>query len=106
MADSGSSASSSTQDNSSEALALPAPENQLPLIGGGGPSLPAVQLDLSSGSDTVSLGPAVINVDGTLSRIANWGQMTPQEQQVAARRIAKRNAERRAALGAAAPTLP
>lgn len=44
------------------------------------------------------LGPIIVNTDGTLTRIANWGALTEQERQVALRRIAKRNRERRAQL--------
>ena len=35
-----------------------------------------------------------VNADGTVSRIANWDQLTEHEQTVALRRIAKRNKER------------
>jgi hypothetical protein len=41
------------------------------------------------------LGPIIINTDGTMTRIANWTQMTEGERQTALRRIAKRNRERR-----------
>lgn len=40
----------------------------------------------------------IINADGTTRRIDNWDQMTKGEQEVAWRRIAKRNEERREAL--------
>ena len=40
------------------------------------------------------LGPIIVNVDGTTSRIANWHELSKHEQEVSLRRIAKRNAER------------
>lgn len=36
----------------------------------------------------------VVNEDGSLSRIANWSSMTEKEQDLARRRITKRNQER------------
>jgi len=42
-----------------------------------------------------ALGPLVINVDGTLSRITNWNEMTPDEQSRTIRIIGKRNRKRR-----------
>jgi hypothetical protein len=45
-----------------------------------------------------AMGPVIINPDGTTRRIDNWDEMSKQEQEVAWRRISKRNAERRAAL--------
>lgn len=44
---------------------------------------------------------AVVNEDGTVSRIANWAQLSEREREVALRRIAKRNQQRVAALTAA-----
>lgn len=44
------------------------------------------------------MGPVIINADGTTRRIDNWDQMTKSEQEVAWRRIAKRNEERRRVL--------
>ena len=60
------------------------------------PSIPKIQL-----GDTISfeeMGPVIINADGTTRRIDNWDKMSKHEQEVAWRRISKRNAERRAAL--------
>lgn len=45
-----------------------------------------------------SLGPMVVNQDGTLSRIANWEQMTDMEKRNTLRVLAKRNQLRLAAL--------
>eukprot|EP00550_Attheya_septentrionalis_P003595 CAMPEP_0198301226 /NCGR_PEP_ID=MMETSP1449-20131203/50782_1 /TAXON_ID=420275 /ORGANISM="Attheya septentrionalis, Strain CCMP2084" /LENGTH=125 /DNA_ID=CAMNT_0044003245 /DNA_START=143 /DNA_END=520 /DNA_ORIENTATION=- len=44
------------------------------------------------------MGPIIINTDGTTRSIANWDDMSPQEKEVAWRRIAKRNQTRREAL--------
>ncbi|KAI0156573.1 hypothetical protein GGR57DRAFT_463860 [Xylariaceae sp. FL1272] len=44
------------------------------------------------------LGPVVVNVDGSLSRIANWDKMSAIEKDNTYRIIGKRNAARRAAL--------
>lgn len=44
------------------------------------------------------LGPVVINKDGTASRITNWQEMTPVEQQKTLRIISKRNKARIAAI--------
>jgi predicted Fe-S protein YdhL (DUF1289 family) len=40
------------------------------------------------------LGPMVVNVDGTLSRITNWEAMTEIERTNTLRIISKRNKER------------
>jgi hypothetical protein len=42
-----------------------------------------------------AMGPVILNLDGTTRRIANWDQMTKREQEVAWRRVSKRNEERR-----------
>jgi hypothetical protein len=58
-------------------------------------------IDLSSGSNTVALdhlGPLVVNKDGTLSRISNWGEMSEIERQNTVRVLGKRNMLRREAL--------
>lgn len=44
------------------------------------------------------LGPVVVNSDGTISRIANWHELSVHEQKTTLRRIGQRNQERRAAL--------
>lgn len=63
------------------------------------------RLDLSAeGGSTVSLdhlGPMVVNVDGTLSRIGNWEQMTEIERKNTLRILGKRNKQRLDALKAA-----
>lgn len=42
----------------------------------------------------------VVNENGSLSRITNWDALSEREQEVAKRRIAKRNKERLDALKA------
>jgi hypothetical protein len=39
-------------------------------------------------------GPIIINHDGSGRRIVNWNALTPTEQDIAKRRVAKRNKER------------
>jgi hypothetical protein len=59
------------------------------------------QLDMSNGSTTVSLdhlGPMVVNVDGTMSRISNWDKMAEIEKTATLRIIGKRNKSRLEAL--------
>lgn len=41
-----------------------------------------------------ALGPMVINTDGTVSRIANWAQLSDVERERTLRLIAKRNKQR------------
>ncbi|KAF2163142.1 hypothetical protein M409DRAFT_57807 [Zasmidium cellare ATCC 36951] len=63
----------------------------------------ASKLDMSSGEATVkmdALGPLVVNQDGTLSRIENWGQMTDLEKRNTLRILGKRNQARQDALKA------
>lgn len=85
------SAENAADTSSSEAAVplLPAPDNS-------DPSIPRIQLGESISLD--HMGPIIINTDGTTRTIENWNDMSPQEQQTAWRRIAKRNEERRAAL--------
>lgn len=57
----------------------------------------SIQLDVSSGSTTVKLehlGPMVVGVDGSLSRIANWEGMTDGEKEATLRIIGRRNQAR------------
>ncbi|KAL4986470.1 hypothetical protein BDW68DRAFT_125950 [Aspergillus falconensis] len=54
------------------------------------------QLDVNGeGVKLDHLGPLVVNSDGTLSRIANWAQMTEIERRNTLRVLGKRNKERR-----------
>jgi hypothetical protein len=55
------------------------------------------QLDMSNGDASVKLdhlGPMVVNVDGTLSRISNWDKMMDIEKENTLRIIVKRNQAR------------
>jgi hypothetical protein len=59
------------------------------------------KIDMSTGGSTVKLdhmGPLVVNKDGTLSRINNWGEMSEIEKQNTLRVLGKRNMLRREAL--------
>ena len=69
-------------------LALPAPKDDA--------APGTITLNVSTGEPVVMdhLGPVVVNVDGTLSRIANWSEMIDHEKELTKRRIAKRNIER------------
>lgn len=58
---------------------------------------PQVQVGGSSTS-LDELGPVVVNKDGTLAQIANWGQMTEDEQATTMRLIGAQNKRRLAAL--------
>ncbi|KAG1821418.1 hypothetical protein EV424DRAFT_836214 [Suillus variegatus] len=56
----------------------------------------AKQVTLGS-SETIkldALGPMVVNSDGTLSRIANWENMTKEEKERTIRVVAARNRAR------------
>ena len=41
-----------------------------------------------------ALGPMVVNRDGTLARIANWGEMSVYEREATVRVLGRRNRER------------
>ncbi|ORY78208.1 hypothetical protein BCR37DRAFT_382480 [Protomyces lactucae-debilis] len=59
--------------------------------------------NLQVGGDKVvldSLGPIVLNTDGSLSRIGNWDQMTEPERCATKRMVAKRNLARKKMLEA------
>jgi hypothetical protein len=81
----------SPQEKEKELLALPASSND--------PK--TTELDMSTGEAAVKLdhlGPMVVNVDGTLSRISNWEGMADIEKKNTLRIIAKRNQARLEAL--------
>ena len=71
-----------------EVLQLPEASND--------PSIPSIKLGESIQFEDI--GPVIINADGSTRQIANWDKMTEAEQQVAWRRISKRNEERRKVL--------
>ncbi|KAJ1306619.1 hypothetical protein OPQ81_007616 [Rhizoctonia solani] len=52
------------------------------------------------------LGPMVVNSDGTLSRIANWQEMTVAEQKNTIRVLSKRNQLRTSIFAQARATTP
>ncbi|KAM0330809.1 hypothetical protein ACHAQA_003764 [Verticillium albo-atrum] len=53
---------------------------------------------LGSSVSMDALGPVVVNVNGTLSRINNWSEMNEIEKQNTLRVLGKRNRQRREAL--------
>jgi len=55
---------------------------------------PLPKLDVGGKLTFDSLGPIIINSDGTLSRIANFDKMTNREQEMTLKRIRARNKER------------
>ncbi len=77
-----------SKEDSKEVLQLP--ESSID------PSIPSIKLGESIKFE--DMGPVIINADGSTRQIANWDKMTEAEQQVAWRRISKRNEERRKAL--------
>lgn len=87
------SSSTSTENNKSTPLALPA-----------APQEGALKLDVSGAGGSVKLdhlGPLVVNQDGSLSRISNWDKMTEIEKKNTLRVLGKRNQQRLEALKAA-----
>jgi hypothetical protein len=90
--DSGKTSNTASADPKKEQLALP----ELPSSEGG-----STILDMSNGDTTIKLdhlGPMVVGVDGTLSRISNWDSMADIEKKNTLRIIGKRNQARLAAL--------
>ena len=86
--------------SSDEPLALPAEAANPDMAGG----VRTVEVDGQPVS-LDSLGPMVVNKDGTLSRITNWPEMTDKEQANTLRIIAKRNKKRLKDLKEATPDL-
>jgi hypothetical protein len=61
-----------------------------------GKDIPTIQL-----GETISFeqfGPMILNMDGSIRRIANWDTLSEHEKEVSWRRISKRNEERRQVL--------
>ncbi|KAL5596508.1 hypothetical protein BROUX41_006733 [Berkeleyomyces rouxiae] len=88
----------------SQALSQPPPNETVTTASQAQPPLPLpeppadgaghVQLDMSTGSAEAKLdglGPLVVNQDGTVSRINNWGAMSEIERQNTLRILGKRN---------------
>ncbi|OIW27579.1 hypothetical protein CONLIGDRAFT_682609 [Coniochaeta ligniaria NRRL 30616] len=65
---------------------LPAPES-----GDGGASTTTVEVNGARVSLADQLGPVVVNEDGTMSRIANWAEMSEIEKRNTVRVLGKRN---------------
>ncbi|KAL7944469.1 hypothetical protein V8C42DRAFT_326859 [Trichoderma barbatum] len=90
----------SQQDSSSSSpSAEPSSRKTLPAPGSNSENV--TTLDVSGSGTTVkldALGPMVVNVDGTMSRISNWDKMADIEKENTLRIIGKRNQQRLAAL--------
>lgn len=76
------------QDTKEEILQLPASD----------PDANVPSLKVGESLKLESVGPVIINSDGTTRTIANWDTLTEREKEVTWRRIKKRNAERREVL--------
>ncbi|CAE6395501.1 unnamed protein product [Rhizoctonia solani] len=77
-------------------LALPAPDESS--------TTDSEVTTLEVGGKSISfdkLGPMIVNSDGTLSRIANWQEMTAAEQKNTIRVLSKRNQLRTSTLAEA-----
>ncbi|KAL7781270.1 hypothetical protein V8C43DRAFT_236856 [Trichoderma afarasin] len=77
----------------------PSSRNALPAPGSNNENVTTI--DVSGSGTTVkldALGPMVVNVDGTMSRISNWDKMADIEKENTLRIIGKRNQQRLAAL--------
>ncbi|OQE36058.1 hypothetical protein PENCOP_c012G00212 [Penicillium coprophilum] len=82
-------------------LYLPASDPSNPISNQQGEG--GIKIDMSGGGTEVKLdhlGPMVVNVDGTLSQIGNWQQMTDIEKSNTMRVLGKRNKKRLEALKA------
>ncbi|KAM0596956.1 hypothetical protein ACHAPN_003816 [Verticillium nonalfalfae] len=76
-------------------LALPSTESTSDTSDG------STNLTLGGTVSMDALGPVVVNVNGTLSRINNWAEMNEIEKENTLRVLGKRNRQRREALLAA-----
>ncbi|KAI9190285.1 hypothetical protein H9P43_001718 [Blastocladiella emersonii ATCC 22665] len=88
---SGSDAPANNNTESGEQLALPWRDTA------GSASGPTVEVN-GDATRLTDLGPMVVNVDGTMSRIENWAEMSEFEKASVMRIIPKRNRQRREAL--------
>ncbi|KAJ5380955.1 uncharacterized protein N7496_003383 [Penicillium cataractarum] len=86
-----------TQEASKEQLCLPSTESS----SDGQPKQLRLDLGTDGGVTLDHLGPMVVNVDGSLSRIGNWDQMTEIERKNTLRILGKRNKQRLEKLRAA-----
>ncbi|KAJ5144064.1 uncharacterized protein N7515_002851 [Penicillium bovifimosum] len=88
---------SNQEESPKQPLYLPASDPSNPVNGDN------IKFDMSGGGTTVKLdhlGPMVVNVDGTLSQIGNWKQMSDIERENTLRVLGKRNQKRLEALRA------
>ncbi|KAL5094324.1 hypothetical protein Trisim1_006913 [Trichoderma cf. simile WF8] len=88
----------SPKDDSTPSTKPPS-RNALPAPGSNTENITTI--DVSGSGTTVkldALGPMVVNVDGTMSRISNWDKMAAIEKENTLRIIGKRNQQRLAAL--------
>ena len=76
---------------------LPAPETA------GDDSPTTIEVNGARVSLADKLGPAVVKADGTMSRIANWGEMSEIERRNTVRVLGKRNKLRLEALREGVP---
>eukprot|EP00588_Corethron_pennatum_P005809 CAMPEP_0194283060 /NCGR_PEP_ID=MMETSP0169-20130528/24593_1 /TAXON_ID=218684 /ORGANISM="Corethron pennatum, Strain L29A3" /LENGTH=118 /DNA_ID=CAMNT_0039028579 /DNA_START=225 /DNA_END=581 /DNA_ORIENTATION=+ len=84
---------------SEEDAAMEPAEGEVPLLGpstGDDPDIPVLKMGETLRLET--MGPIIINHDGTTKTIDNWSKMTPAEQETTQRVIAARNKKRIAAL--------
>lgn len=98
---SSSSTMSSPKDNSSSSTPSTEPSSRNALPAPGSNTENVTTIDVSGSGTTVkldALGPMVVNVDGTMSRISNWDKMADIEKENTLRIIGKRNQQRLAAL--------
>lgn len=86
-----SSSSSRSSDPQPPLPPLPAPESE-----GGAPT--TIEVNGARVSLADQLGPAIVNADGTISRIANWAEMTEIERRNTVRILGRRNKLRLEAL--------
>jgi hypothetical protein len=97
----GSSSSTPPSDTSNTNPSTSEPKKETPLLPASSTDPNSTELDMSTGQTTIKLdhlGPMVINVDGTMSRISNWEKMADIEKENTLRIIAKRNQSRLEAL--------
>lgn len=86
---------------STDNSAAKSPKIGLPTLPAPGDNSEITHMDISGGSASAMLdhlGPVVVGIDGTLSRITNFEKMTEIEKKNTVRIISKRNKERLDAL--------
>ncbi|KAM0427003.1 hypothetical protein ACHAPT_007901 [Fusarium lateritium] len=96
MSDSGSSESTTPQENKKQ-LPAPPPEQDT-AAAGRGDGVTALRVGESVRLD--ALGPLVVNADGSMGRVGNWAGMTAGEREATLRLLGRRNKQRLEALRA------